>query len=388
MVTRRAGLVLAAMIALAAPSAAADDQLDEAAWVAATRKLGAGDLSGARTDFEALARAAPAGRWADDALAEAAAIAERQGDLAAARALWRQVSEQYPDGTPGRRAGPRLAALETAGGRGGQWDAVAAAHGRLERAAAAAEDPTASLRELETVLDGNPEYPRWFAAALWLGESWARVGERTRAGRWLERALGAARDPAERFRAGFARADLLTEQGAFAAADAAYRRLVPPDALAVAAVVDARADLAWARTRWWLAIAARVALALCGLVAMIALRRRAGSWRAAARALWPPPIEALFLVPVALVLGLIAETGNQLAARGIQTILAGALAITWLSGAALAQARRRGRPGAVTIAIHVSLVVLATSSLCYAAVAHEQLLDLLIETWHRGHERR
>jgi len=376
-------IVVLAGAVLAARPAAADDAGDEAAFAAATRKLGAGDLAGARADLEALARTSPDGRWADDALAEAAAIAERQGDLAGARALWRRLIDGYPDGNPARRAGPRLAALETAGGADGAFDQVAATHKRLEREATA-EDPTPALIELGTVLDRHPDYPRWFAAALWLGESWARIGERGRAMRWIERAQAAARDPAERFRAGLARADLLTAQRDFDDAERAYRSLVPPDRPTALAVEDGLRDLAWARTRWRIGVAAQVLLPVCALLAVIALRRRAGSWRGAARALWPPPLEVPYLVPVALVMVVLAESGNLLAARATEIILAGAIAITWLGGAALTAARRRGPITVGALLVHVTVVTLAVASLCYVATA--DLLDLLIETWRRGHE--
>ncbi|MBZ0234257.1 MAG: hypothetical protein K8M05_18145, partial [Deltaproteobacteria bacterium] len=116
------------------------------------------------------------------------------------------------------------------------------------------------------------------------------------------------------------------------------------------------------------------------------LRRRAGSMRGAVRALWPPPLEVVYLVPVALVIGVVAEYGNLLAARAVQLVLFGALAITWLSGAGLELARRKGAIPVSVIVLHAAVAALASIALVYSAVMHEQLIDVLIETWRRGHD--
>lgn len=365
----------------------ADDVTDQAAFAAATRKLGAGDLAGARAELEALAAQTPDGRWADDALAEAAGIAERQGDLAGARALWRRLIERYPESRLVRRATARLGELTGAGGASGEWDAVAAEHDRRVREAAGA-DPQAALRALGALLDGNPGYPRWHAAALWLGDAWARADDRTRAHAWYQRAHAAAGDDLERFRAGLATAELWAASGEHARAEEQLRALRPPDELSRLAVADALEDVDKARSRARLALLAKVVLALCALLALIAIRVRAGSTRAALRALWPPPIEVAYLAPVAVLLAIIARSGNLMAARAVDLILAGAVAIAWLSGAALALARRRGPLGLAILLGHLVLVELAVGALVYIAVMHEQLLDLLAETWHHGHDMK
>lgn len=372
-----------------APAAAdpAREAADQAAFTEATRKLGAGDLPGARAALEALAAASPAGRWADDALAEAAGIAERQGDLAGARALWGRLLADHPESRLARRAAARHAELTTAGGAGGEWDAVAAAHDRLTRAAAA-EDPQPALHELGALLERSQGYPRWFTAALWLGDAWVRAGERDRAHAWYERAAAAATTDLERFRAGLARAQLWAASGEHDRAERALRALAPPDSLARLAVDDALDELATARLRGRLALAAKVVLAVCALLALAAIRRRAGSAAAGLRALWPPPMEVRYLVPVAVVLALVARTGNLLAARAVDMILVGAVAISWLSGTGLDLARRRGGPTRVQIALHAVVAAVAVVAVLYAAVMHEELLDLLVETWSQGHDMK
>ncbi len=375
--------------ASAGGGAGADDAAHAEAFALATRQLGDGDLVGARAALEALAASAPGGRWADDALAEAAGIAEKQGDLAGARALWRRVLEEHADSRLARRAAARLAELTETGGAGGVWDATAAEHDRLVRAASAAGDPAPQLVALGALLDRSEGYPRWFVAALWLGDAWARIGARARAHAWYDRAEAAAGSDLERFRAGLARAQLLAAGGAHDRAEEALRALRPPDDLARMARDGALADVARARARAGWLLVARVTLAVCALLAVVALRRRAGSWRGAGRALWPPPLEVLYLVPVALVLVVAAESGNLLAARAAQLILAGAVVIAWLSGAGLELLRRRPGPRWPLALAHAIVAGVATVALVYAAVMHEhQLLDLLAETWHRGHDMR
>ncbi len=381
-------LAVLPMLAGAAAAQPADDAAQEAAFALATQRLGDGDLAGARAALEALATSAPAGRWADDALAEAAGIAERQGDLAGARALWRRLLDTFPHSRLARRAAARLAELIVTGGEGGAWDATAAEHDRLVRAAAGAEDPTPHLEALGALLDRSRGYPRWFGAALWLGDAWARIGARGRAIAWYQHAEAAAGDDLERFRAGLARAQVWTAAGEHDRAERALRELRPPDDLARLAVADALADVARGRARARWALISRMVLAGAALAAVAVLRRRAGSWARAVGALWPPPLEVMYLAPVALVLGVVAETGNQLAARAVQLVLAGAVAITWLSGTGLELARRRGGAMRGVVVAHALVAGAAIVALVYVAVMQEQLIDLLIETWHRGHDMR
>lgn len=378
--------LLAALCGVAVAQTAEDDARHEAAFAEATRKLGEGDLAGARAALEALATSAPGGRWADDALAEAATIAERQGDLAGARALWTRLLDGYPDSRLGRRATARLAELTTAGGAGGQWDATAAEHDRLVRESVGAEDPQPQFEALGALLENSRGYPRWFAAALWLGDAWARIGAHRRALVWYERAEAAATTDLERFRAGLARAELWNRMGEHDRAERQLRAMRPPDDLARLAIADAldEVDTARDRARW--EVVAHVVLGACLLLAILTLWRRAGSFRAAGRALWPPPLEVIYLAPVALVVGLVAEQGNLLAARAVQIVLVGAIAITWLSGASLDLARSKGAIDVRVIVLHAIVAVLATLALVYSAVMHEQLLDVLLETWRRGHE--
>jgi tetratricopeptide (TPR) repeat protein len=354
-----------------------------AAFEAASKLLLADDLPAARAGFEAAAAMEPQGPWAAQALLEGGAVAERQGDLAGARALYRRVTAEHARHRASRLAEVRLAALEEAGGPGGRWDATAAAHDRLVRAAAA-DDP-AARPAMAALLGQSAGYPRWLQAASWLADASLRAGEPLMAAIWYRRARVAATTAGERFRAGMGEAGLWRAQGELRRARAAYVALEPPDdvaagarAQAIAAIDRSLAQRAWA----WVA---RATLAVALVLAATALRRRRGSWTGAARALWPPPIEVAYLAPVAAAFIFIAETGNPLAAGAAEVILLGAIGVGWLSGAVL---RASDRGGVAGRALHLAIAIAATTALIYLTIIREGLIDLLIETWRAGHDRR
>lgn len=356
----------------------------EAGFRAASQRLLVGDLAGARAGFEAVVAAAPDSPWADQALLEAGAVAERQGELAAARGLYRRVLAEHPGARSTRLAEVRLAALDLAGGADGHWDPVAAEHERLVQAAAAG-DPTARPA-MAALLDRNPGYPRWAAAALWLADAAVRAGDHLDAAVWYRRVRIVATSPGERFRAGLGEAGGWRVLGELERARATLVALEPPDAIAAGARAQALEVIDRSRQRRAWVWAAGLSLAGAALAALIALRRRRGSWLGALRGLWPPPIEVAYLVPVAAALIFIGETGNPLAARAAESILLGAVVIGWGSGAVLRAAA--ARPGRAGMLVHVAIVVAATLAVIYLTVIREGLIDLLIETWRSGHEGR
>ena len=60
--------------------------------------------------------------------------------------------------------------------------------------------------------------------------------------------------------------------------------------------------------------------------------------------------------------------------------------IAWLSGVVLRT--RATRLTTVALLGHVATVVVAAAAVAWIAVVHDQLLDLLIETWRNGHDAR
>lgn len=331
--------------------------------------------------------AAPLDPAATDAAAsrllEDGRAAERAGALERARAAYRAVVADYPSARASRLAEARLAALDAAGGADGRWDAVAAEHDRL-LAAAAAGDPTARPA-LAALLATAPGYPRWGAAGLWLADEAVRGGDTLGAAIWYRRTAAFTSAPGERFRAGLGEAGLWIELGELARARAAYRALDPPDPVAARARARSLGALEQLRRRRAWSWVARGALLAAAVVAALVLRRRRGGWGAAARGLWPPPVEVAYLAPVAVVITFVAETGNPLAARAAELMLAGALAIGWLSGAVARAAPRPPWRGRV---LHLAIVLAATAAVVYLAVVSEGLWELLVQTWQRGHDGR
>jgi tetratricopeptide (TPR) repeat protein len=381
-----------AVVASAGGRARGDDAAADPAGDAfrqATRLVADGDLAGAQAAFEAVVDLDPAGPWADDALSEAAAAAERRGDLAGSLRLWRRVLAEHPSSRQARRARAKVTALERAIGEGGRWLDVAVEHEAILRAAVGQTDPAPQLRALEALVAEHPDYPRVHDARMWIGETWLRRGYPRRAIDVFRDARARAPDADARWRAGKALGDAEAAAGDLDAADRTYRSLYGEgDALADRALDHARRELDKMRLRARLVIAAWFAIGAALILSLLATWRAAGGVRAAVRAVARPPIEVAFFVPVALILLFVALSGNFLVERAVRTILLGGLAITWLTGASLEAARRAGRLRAAIVVAHVLAVVLAVSGIVYLSVMHDRLIDMIVETWSHGHEGR
>ena len=128
-------------------------------------------------------------------------------------------------------------------------------------------------------------------------------------------------------------------------------------------------------------------LLLLAEIALLAGRLASGSWRELGRALAKPPIEALFVVPIAAVLAAVAATGNPLVARAVLVIaLAGAI-VTWISGAILERVRKLRRVTWQRATLHAGLAALAVVAATYIAVDHGRTIDQIVETWRSGPEK-
>jgi tetratricopeptide (TPR) repeat protein len=378
---------LVALLLLSAGVAAAQPDPDERDFHAAEAQAAAGDHAAAIAAFEALVTRAPDGPWADDALAEAMRTAEDAGDLAAARRLGEQLLAAYPSSRLARRVRAHLDAMARDVGIGDRWLAVAAERDAILRAAAGKRDPSDEVHRMEALVLAQREFPAAGDAAMWIGDTWRRLGRLEAARRWYAQAQGLARDDLARWRARKAEADVLAAATDFDAAAAIYRSLRGQgDRIADRALDVAEDELAVAvarhrRLRW-----AYLALAVIAIGAIATLRRDAGSWRAAGRVLVRPPAEAIFLLPAAGILVAISQAGNRLVADAVLVMAIGGLAITWISGVVLDAARRRGPVGRLRIAGHVAAIVVAVLALVYLSLMQQRLLDMLVETWKHGHD--
>jgi tetratricopeptide (TPR) repeat protein len=345
-----------------------------------------GDLAGAAAAFIALADELPSSPWADDARMEAAILDEQRGDYPRARRQLERLLAEHPGSRLVRRARARLEQITRATGAGGEWSAVAARHDELLRAAAGAEDPTPSIEALEALVRASPGYPRAHDARIWIADSWLRQGDGARARPWYRDALAAAPDERARFQAGKALGDALVTAGDLDGAATTYRQLRAAPGADGLALDEAEALLAQARTRALGRTAAWIALGALLVLVVAALRRDAGSWRGAARALVRPPVEVLYFAPVAALLIAGGHAGNRIVARAVLWIVVVGAALAWLSGASLDAAGRR--PGAARIVGHVLAAAIAIAAVGYLAVTKDRLLDMLVQTWQHGHDSR
>lgn len=364
------------VVALLASTAYADEQQASDAFKAAEAKAVADDPS-ATDAFEAIGRAVPVTRWSDDAWTEAARAAERAGDLARASRDLEQALAITTDDTLARRARGDLARLVKRTGDGA-FAAVAASHDRLVARIQDRGDPKPALRELGALVAANPKYPRAATAMLALAHGWERDGAFDTAHAWLVRAQAAAgEDEHERVAAELAR--FATRAGEFAEAEAAIATLHDHE---LAVELTTRLDSA--RTRHALRSVLWIVLALVAAAAAFTLRRSSASWRSALRRLARPPTEVVFLIPIAIVIALVAATGNPLVARAVRAILIVGLVVAWISGALLASPRpSRGR-----LIAHMIAVAMAVIAASYLAIDRDRMIDLVVETWRSGPQPR
>jgi tetratricopeptide (TPR) repeat protein len=358
----------------------ADPETDaDRAFRAASQRAAAGDPA-AIDAFEALGSARPITRWTDDAWAEVARHAERRGDFARARRALEQVIAIGTDDKLVQRARGTLARLAASTG-GGQWDALAREHDRLVAEVFAGGDPHQPLEMLEQLVRANPRYPRATSIWLVLAQGWEREGD---AGRAVELLRDALASGADRPRIGLALARALIRRGELDDAAAQLDALAAAPGADHRVIADVRAKLDVASRRAWIRKLVWLGLGVIAVLAAIALRRDAGSWRAAARRLARPPIEAVFLIPIGAVLVAVAQTGNPLVAKALLAIVLAGIAVAWLSGALLEARAKHGGIAARRAVGQALLAVAVMAGAAYLAVDRDRMLDLVGETWEHG----
>jgi hypothetical protein len=344
------------------------------------------DASSSR-DIDALERiGATTSPWADDAWVEAARIAEQSGDYVRARrnlekAIATSRALGSPDSVLVHRAEGDLARITRVGGEKGEWGAVIAEEERLLPALQTPGDPRDALHALEKLAREHPGYPRATMLMVQIAAGWEREGDSDRALAWLADAQRAAGPPLDRLRARADRIRVLIRAGYLADAERALEELRGDASPGLIANLRDKLERAKLRrdVRWvmWAVLCALV------LAAVVVLRRSAGSWRAAGRRLVRPPLEALFFLPIAGVLILVASTGNPLVGRAVWAIAIAGVVISWINGALLAGSRVTLRRAMV----HALCAMLAVGAATYIAVDRGHLVDFLVETWRAGPER-
>jgi len=352
---------------------------------AAANQIGEEKYAEAAAALEALAAEAPEHRLAAEALFTAAEVREEHlADPAAALALYRKIQASYPDSRPALAAARRAAAIDKQIGT--DQEGLEAQRRFTQIREGFPDRPEAeSIAMTEALLRESPTWVGAPSVALWLAEVDLRAGR-------LESAVRRYAAVAERYQNSEARFDALLGAGDAALrlgrtgdAERFYRMLDPAgDPSRETLRRDALGQLAQARGRQRLGWLAGI-LALAGFLVLTgSLLRAARSARRAARALWPPPSEVVYLAPVSVVLSAAAFTGYAGLGPAVTCISIAGLAAAWLSGAGLAA---RGERRAAAVVVHALAAALIVLGVTYLALLRTQLLDAVIETFRYGPER-
>lgn len=358
-------------VALLLGVATAPAQPGQAEFEAATALEARGEYAQAAEALEKLARERPDDAFADDALFEAATIAEeRLGDPERAARLYEAVATKYPSSRLERRARTRAeflaASLKSGAGPLKEYQAIVAPGKRP----AAPE----TIARMEALLKAHPDFALADRALFWLGEQYV-------ASKQPAEAEARFRAVEERFagsewaaRAKKARADLLLSRRHPFAARALYRELHAERELVARAGGEEGLAAVDTAIRRFVELLLSIAYLLAFVVLHALAMRRRG-----ARGV---PIEVLFYAPVALLFVIAAATENPSILWATLAIAAGGGAIVWLSCAARADGERWRWRLARLLSSSVAVV-----ALMFVAVQSTGLTDLVLETLRMGPER-
>ncbi len=379
-------LLLVTPLALALGLTAHADARDD--FFRGTDLEAAGQYAEAARVYQAIADGAPQDRFADDALNALARLEEEKlGDPTAALAAYERLLRDYPQSNLAIRAAKRAELLRR--GMGPDQRSAAALAEYNDVLHRFVDRPRAeSIARMEKLVAEHPDFPLAPEAVFWIGSMYQQDGR-------LDRALARFREVVERWpkadaepRARKAIGDVLVAQGDFDGAEREYRSLLGRGDAALEVIArEALGKARVERRRSRAYLAAWIVALLFPLAMTILARRAAGSWRGAARALRKPPVELVYLLPVALLFVGAGMTEHSALGHAIHIIAAGALIVTWLSGATLEAARRRGPISLWRALGHIVASGATVLAICYIAVTREGLLDMLVETVRFGAER-
>jgi TolA-binding protein len=366
---------LAAALALSCVATAAFAQSGQAEFEAATALEGRGEYAQAADALEKLARERPDDAFADDALFEAATIAEEHlADPERAARLYGEVVSRYPQSRLERRARTRAdflaSSLRSGAGPLREYQAIIAP--------GAQKDPAAAIAKMEALLAAHPDFALSDRALYWLGEHYLAAGRPADAEAHflaLEQRFPGTEWAA---RAKKGRADLLLSRGHPLAARVLYRELhAEPGLIARAGGEEGLIMVDTAIRRLVELIVAILYLAAFVTLHAIALRRR----RAVRTGI---PTEILFYVPVALLFVIAAATENGSIAWATVGIATGGGVVVWLTCAlgARLDAERWSRR-----LLRMAASAVAVVALMFVALQSTGLTDLVLETMRMGPER-
>jgi hypothetical protein len=320
----------------------------------------------------AIETAPPAPDLADVLFAAGRTCEDRLYDPARALALYDRIVRDFPDAGVAIAASRRVELLR---------DAREHAHEAADLAQLIATVDTLPATEVErrAIALSATSWPGALDAALFHADWLCRIGRfadaQARYATLLERAPDAAQ-------AGLARrnaAGCAIDAGNWALAERLADQLAGGDDIDQAIRADLAQSVAMFKQRAALYRASWIALVIAGLGLLGSLADAIvrGGLRAPT---WLPPVEVLYIAPVALIVVLASYAIDQLIAPAVVRITLAGIAAGWISGATLDLVRARGRSVRLRAVGHVVACAMIVASVGYIALTAGGLLDLLGET--------
>jgi len=304
---------------------------------------------------------------ADVLFAAGRACEDRLYDPARALAIYERLVRELPDAGVSIAAARRISSLQAIAAHAREAAELAELRATADQLAAAEV-----IRRADAL--AHASWPGADDTALWLADWLCRTGRRADARTRYEPLVARNLAHALHHAAGCAieaRDWPLAERlAAQLPADDAIDRAIKDDLLSAAARGRFRERL---YTASWLALA----LAALAMLASLVEAMSRGGWRAPR---WRPPIEVMFLAPVAAVIVIASFTAHRAIAPAVTRISLVGVAFAWLSGTVLDLLRTRGRAVRARAVVHVLACVIGVLAIGYIAITRDGLLDLLAET--------
>ena len=309
---------------------------------------------------------------ADVLFAAGRACEDRLHDPARALAIYERIGRELPDAGISIAAGRRAAQLRDIKGHAKEAAELADLVANADKLAR-----TDVIRRGEALIAAP--WPGAGNAALWLADWQCRTSQFTEAQRRYTDVLARWPDGET--------AQLARRNAAACAIDAKDWNLAEKLALQLpsgdeidrAVRGDLLESVARGRFRDKLYIASWIGLVL----AIVALLASLGEAILRGGRRWPsprPPVEVLFLAPIAAVIVGASFTAHRAIAPVVLHISLAGVALAYLSGITLDLVRSRERPVRARAVLHVIVCAIAALSIGYIAMVHENLLDMLAET--------
>ena len=323
----------------------------------------------------AIERAPSAPDLADVLFAAGRVCEDRLYDPARALRLYERILREMPDAGVSIAAGRRAAMLR------GSREYAREASQLAQLIATADALPAAEVEQRASELASTP-WPGAIDAALFLADWLCRTTQFPQAQIRYAQLIAAAPDAeqvhiARRNAAGCAidakdwtLATKLTAQLGTDDVDEAVRA-----SLLDSIALGRRRESLYAAS--WFALAFAV-LALLGSLTEATLR---GGVRMPA---FMPPVEVLYIAPVALVVSIASFVVDRLIASAVVQISVAGFVGAWVSGATLDVLRQRGRTVRARAVLHVIACALLVLAIGYIAMTRDGLLDMLGETVRFG----